>query len=228
MSREPSLPDFADIPDPFVDTGPVLAPKLPPPRPRAASPTRGRTRAVRAIALASALLYEVVLAARLHTHVGGRPPGTLTVGLAAPLAAGALVLAIGARRGSLGLGPPAARVALATLAGPALFVAASLLMLPAGGDDNLYWQHALGCIVTGAALAAGPVGLLALAWRHAFPLAASWRTAALGVACGALATTTLSLVCPVTSAWHVVVGHGAAMALGGLVGAAIARWTAAA
>lgn len=229
MNREPSLPDrpgFADIPDPFGDAGTSAAPHRPPPRPRAPSPTRARTRAVRLLAIASALLYEVALAARLHMHAAGRPPGTLAVGLAAPLAAGAVVVAIGARRGSLGLGPPAARVALATAFGPALFVAASLLLLPAIDEDGQYWQHALACIITGTALAAGPVALLALAWRRAFASAATWRTAALGVASGALATTTLSLVCPDTSSWHVVVGHGAAMVLGGLAGAAVAHSTA--
>jgi hypothetical protein len=226
MSREPSLPNFADIPDPFGEVGPGGAPLRPTPRTPAPSPTRGRIRGMRAIAWASALLYEVALAAQLHTHAAGRSHDTLMVGLAAPLAAGGIVLAVGTRRGPLGLGPPASRVALATLVGPTLFVAASLFLLPADVDDGHYWGHALACVVTGACLAAGPVALIALAWRHAFPAAARWRTAALGVACGAMATTTLSLVCPVTSAWHVAVGHGAAMMLGGLVGAAIARWTA--
>jgi hypothetical protein len=229
MNREPSLPArsaFADIPDPFGDAGPSVAPQRPPPRPRAPSPTRARTRGVRVLAIASALLYEVAVAARLHMHAAGRPPGRLAIGLAAPLAAGAVVLAVGARRGSLGLGPPAARVALATAFGPALFVAASLLMLPAMDEGGQYWPHALACMVTGTALAAGPVALVALAWRRAFASAAAWRTAALGVASGALATTTLSLVCPDVSSWHVVVGHGAAMVLGGLVGAVVARRTA--
>jgi hypothetical protein len=226
MSRDP-FHDFADIPDPL---GPAAEwagrPPAAAPRPQAAAPTRGRTLAIRSLAVVAALLYEGALLAAFRAHASGRPAKLLAIGLAAPVIAGALGLAAGAQRGRRGLGLPAARIAALTLFAPVIFVAASSLGMPPDANDGLYWHHAVACMITGTCLTAGPVALVALAWRRAFAAAAAWRTAAMGVASGALGVITLTLICPVTTAWHVAVGHGAAIVLGGLAGAAVARWTA--
>jgi hypothetical protein len=56
------------------------------------------------------------------------------------------------------------------------------------------------------------------ALRHAFAAAARWRFAAAGVACGALAATTMSVVCANGNAAHVLLGHGTFMLVAGLAG----------
>ena len=57
--------------------------------------------------------------------------------------------------------------------------------------------------------------------------AAGWRTAAMGVAAGALSASTMSLACPLTYATHVIVGHGVVMivtaVIGGLLAPLLAR-----
>ena len=75
--------------------------------------------------------------------------------------------------------------------------------------------------VTGL-LALGPLALGLWAFRRAFAAAAGWRTAAVGVAAGGLAAATMSLACPITTAAHVIVGHGLAMIVAGLAGALLA------
>jgi hypothetical protein len=172
-----------------------------------------------------AVLYECALVAYFDVHVSGRSPWVLALGVSVPLLAGALVVRAGMLDGPRGLGPKAALLALATTMAPLFFATASVLALPPDPRDGRYWHHAIGCVVTGACLVAGPLALLALGWRRAFAAAAAWRTAALGVGCGALAATTLSFVCPLATAGHVAVAHGAALVLGGLVGAGMARLT---
>ncbi|MDP9152004.1 MAG: hypothetical protein M3O36_18935, partial [Myxococcota bacterium] len=81
---------------------------------------------------------------------------------------------------------------------------------------------ALGCMATTAALAGVPAIAAGWAYRHAF-VGSGWRTATLGVACGALAAATMSIACSVGSVLHVLVGHGSMMLAFGLLGALLAR-----
>jgi hypothetical protein len=227
MTREPSMPNFADIPDPFG--GPLAtagADRAAPPRPTRPSPTRAQTRTIRVVAAGLALAYQGALLALWHAHPGGRPAATFAVGLAVPLVACAVALASGARSGARGLGPPALHIAAGAIGAPALFFLASLLLLPSGAGDALFARHAVTCVVNGSILAAGPIALLVFAWRRAFATAAVWRTAALGAGCGALAAATLAIVCPDAAPWHVALAHGAAMVFGGVAGTLVARWTA--
>jgi hypothetical protein len=229
MSRERSVtdsPDFGDIPDPLGGrAGSASQAPRPPPRLALTPPTRGRTRATRATALALALAYDGALIAALQTHTAGRPSATMAAGLAIPLVAGAVALTAGARSGSRGLGLSSPTVPSAAIAAPVLFVVATLLLLPGGPADDRFVAHAMTCVLNGAILATVPIALVAVAWRRAFAAASGWRTVALGVAAGSLATTSLALICPDASAAHVAVAHGAAILLGGVAGGLLARWT---
>jgi hypothetical protein len=65
--------------------------------------------------------------------------------------------------------------------------------------------------------------MAAFAFRRAFVAASTLRSAVLGVACGALAASTMSIVCPHEGALHVLLGHGTMMVVGGILGALVGR-----
>jgi hypothetical protein len=223
MNDDRDLSRLLEIGDPFADeaNGPLRPMTSMPPPP---SRTRAGVRAMRAIAFAAALLYDAAWLAVRETRPDLRslPLSTLAVGLGVPLAAGTIALGAAARRGKRALGLSAAHVAALAMAAPAIFVVATLLVSPAGGGDAFLYR-AMRCASATAILALGPLGLGLWVYRHAFAAVASWRAAAVGVACGALAAATISLHCPVSAAWHVIVGHGTIMLIAGLAGAWLGR-----
>jgi hypothetical protein len=224
MSDDRDLSRLAEIGDPFADDASVaVAPRLA--RAMAPSPTRGHVRTVRTIAFASAFLYDAawVLIKEARPDLVTLPWTAIALGLAIPLAGAVLALTAATRPGARGLGLPAARIAgLATVA-PTIFVVTALLAAPPPVEDALFWHHVLGCMAVTALLAVGPLGLGLWAFRRAFVTAAAWRTAAVGVACGSLAAATMSLACPHSAPWHLILGHGTVMLIAGLAGALLAR-----
>jgi hypothetical protein len=226
MNDDFDLNRLGDIADPFAQD--ATAPVRPADRSRfplgAPSPTRARVWRARAIALAAAVAYEVAVLV-LHRHrpdLGSASAWSLVLGITIPLCASALALSAAIRRGPRGLGLPAAYVAAVAVAAPLFFVAATVLAAPPDGGDPLFWRHAAGCMAVTAILALGPMALGLWAFRHAFAASAGWRTAALGVAAGALSASTMSLACPITAAGHVLLGHGVVMLVTALVGGLLA------
>jgi hypothetical protein len=224
MNDDRDMSRLAEIGDPFAEDasapiGPLVS------KPAAPSLTRPRVQALRTIAFGSAFLYDAAWIVLRHTRpdLGALAPSAIALGLGIPLAAGALALGAAAQPGERGLGLSAARIVALAVAAPALFVVATLLTAPLGAPGDLFWRHTRGCMAATGLLAIGPLGLGLWAFRRAFVAAAAWRTAAIGVACGALAAATLSLTCPVSSAWHVILGHGTIMLVAGLIGAVTAR-----
>ena len=67
------------------------------------------------------------------------------------------------------------------------------------------------------------MAMLTWVFRHAFVAASAWRSAALGVACGALGASTMTLACSHGEALHVIVAHGSMMVIGGGLGALLGR-----
>jgi|CZKU01.1.fsa_nt_gi hypothetical protein len=224
---EHDLARLAAIGDPFADDAAAPVRSLEPPRIPAgenASPTRSRVRAIRWIAFAAALLFEVphLVFARHRRDVTAVAPAELAVGLGLPLAVAAVAFFAGTRRGARGLGLPARVIAGLAVAAPALFALGTLAGAPDNAPDPAFWQHAAGCASTTAVLALGPVALGLWAFRRAFAVAAPWRTAALGIAAGGIAAAVMSIACPITGAWHVLLGHGTMMLAAGLAGALLA------
>ncbi len=224
MNDDHDMSRLAEIGDPFAnDAG---APTRPPvSKALAPSPTRARVRAIRAIAFVSAFVYDAgwVIAKESRPDLMTLPWPVIALGLAIPLAAASLALGAATQPGARGLGLSAARIAALATAAPAVFVVATLLVAPPAGEDDLFWRHVLGCMAVTATLAVGPLGLGLWAFRRAFVAASAWRMAAVGVACGSLAAATMSLACPISAAWHVVLGHGTVMLVSGVAGALIAR-----
>jgi len=212
------LPDFADIPDPFGDATPAVnAIDVT----RAPSRTRDQVRRVRWMMALAAIAYEGMLVAMM----GVRPDlpavsgGALVLAVALPLAAAGLAISLAARGRR-----PGNEMLVFLLAPVALFAGSAAAH--AGGVLQGTWMTATAmCVVGSAMLAAGPLALAAYAYRHAFAAGAVSRTVALGVGCGALAAAAIELRCSTPGAAHVLIGHGAALLLGGIVGMGLARIT---
>lgn len=223
MSDDFDLRRMTEIPDPFA--GPSRRPAPQQVRPAGASLTRREVRRNRAIAMAATVAYEVgwVLVVERRRDLAQLPGGTLAVGLVIPLVAAALALVAVSGAGRRGLGPAASRIAGLTLMPPALFAAATLVIGPLDAGEGHFWNLAVRCMGVTALLMAGPLALGAVVFRHSFAAASVWRTAALGVACGATAAATMSVACWHIGALHAIVGHGAMMLVGGVAGALLGR-----
>lgn len=216
---------LAQIPDPFAHR---TRETLPPPasRPNSASPSRSRRRAFTIAAACAAVVYELAGVAFFKTRpdLGTASVALLALEIALPLGVAAVALVAASRRGRLGLGEPTARLAAWVIGAPLIFAVATLAIFPSEASDGAFWSRTKTCILVTALLGAAPLTLAALVLRNAFAAAAGWRTAAVGVACGALAASTIALVCPDGGALHVLIGHGAMMmVLAGLAAGLIGR-----
>jgi hypothetical protein len=223
MSDELDLKRMAEIPDPFA--GPSRGPAPKGVQPAGSSPTRSQVRSKRLIAAAAVVAYEVgwILVVERRRDLGQLPAWTIALGLIIPLAAAALALAAVTGAGKRGLGAPASWLAALTLTPPALFALATLVAGPMDAGEGHFWNLAVRCMGVTALLTAGPLALGAVVFRHAFAAAAVWRTAALGVACGAIAAATMSIACWHVGSLHAIVGHGTMMLVGGIAGALLGR-----
>ena len=222
MSDDLDLERMSEIPDPFRQPLGQASQGV---QPAGASPTRRQVRRNRAIAAAAAVAYEVgwVLVVERRRDLGQLPAWTIALGLVIPLAAAALALVAVNGSGRRGLGAPAFWLAGLTLMPPVLFAVATLVTGPLDAGEGHFWNLAVRCMGVTALLTAGPLALGAAVFRHAFAAASVWRTAALGVACGATAAATMSLACWHIGALHAIVGHGAMMLVGGVAGALLGR-----
>lgn len=222
MSDDLDLQRMREIPDPF---GPSQAPASKEAQPPPISPTRREVRRRRAIAASAAVAYEAgwVLVVERRSDLGQLPAWTIALGLVIPLVAAALALAAVTSPGRRGLGASASWLAGLTVMPPVLFTVATLIAGPLDTGEGHFWNLAVRCMGVTAVLTAGPLVLGVLVFRHAFAAASVWRTAALGVACGAMAAATMSLACWHVGALHAIAGHGAMMVVGGVAGALLGR-----
>jgi hypothetical protein len=221
MNDDLDLSRLRQIPDPFAapsDAPPMRAPEWP-------SPTRQRVRRDRGIAAVAVVLYEVgwVAFVERRADLASLPPWVIAAGLLVPLVATALAFGAVVARGRRGLGVSTAWLAALSALPPLLFAVVTLAVNPPDPEGEPFWNLVARCIGVSSVLVAIPLALGAMVFRHAFPGASMWRTAALGVACGGLGAATMSLVCRHGGAFHVVLGHGAMMIVGGAVGALLGR-----
>ena len=222
-----TLRELDDLPDPFERELEGALPdidvrKLP------ASPTRAEVRRKRAVAVVAALVYEAALLAMmgLRPDLATAPRAALALGFLAPVAALALAVASSARSRGRGLGEPPVRIASAMVGAIVLFAVAAVLGPHDSSASDATTGATLACAMGVMMLAFAPLVLVAVAFRRAFTASAPWRTAALGVACGALAAAAIHLRCAIDDPIHVIVGHGAAIALGAIAGAfVLSRFT---
>jgi hypothetical protein len=220
MSDDFDLLRLDEIRDPLAGVGDVPLPPLRS-RPLARPRTRSQLAAQRLAALGMALAYQVAWLAILKWRgdLHSTRQAALFLEVSVPLFAAAVALGAAVTPGRHGLGMPKGRLAMLTLLAPVVFALVTLVGAPADMDVEPFFWHALRCFGFTLLFAAGPLALVAWAYRHAFVAAPGWRVAALGIASGGLAAATMSMVCSVGNAGHVLVGHGGMILVGGLVGA---------
>lgn len=221
--NNPELPPLLDIVDPFEDE--LLAPPPPPP-PLESSPTRTQVQRSRWMALALALVSQGVMLAAMGPRAD-LSEVTLVLLLAAillPALAALAALQIATHTGPLGLGQSPRKLSLLLLAPTLLFSVSALV--PAGSHSPIsFWKSTAECILGTMMFALMPLGLALFAFRRSFLSAAPLRTAAIGLACGALAAAAIELRCSIAGWQHVLLGHGVALLVCGGLGYGLARFT---
>jgi hypothetical protein len=230
MRSHPSRDDLAGIPDPFEGAA-APWPQRSPPVIGAAANLAGSTRStrhqVRYAAAGAALFYEIawVIFVERRADLAALPASRIALGLMIPWAALAVALVAAVQRGRIGLGASTTYLKACVLLSVCFFAIATWLVAPhaPAGSAAPFWHRTAVCASVTAILTAVPLGLGVLAFRRAFVAAATWRTALLGVACGALAASTMSIVCQDAAPLHVLLGHGTMMVVGGVLGAFFGR-----
>ena len=221
------LKELEGIGDPFANEAaaparPMTAEALPAPVRR--SPTRSRVHAARWTALVAAVGLDA-LWTLTHEHrpdLGTAPAQEIALGLLVPLAAAGLALTAVVQSGPRGLGLPATKLWPLLSTALVIFFLGTLAAAPSSGPDPLFWAHAERCMKATMGFTLVPLVLGLWAFRRSFAAAAVWRTAAIGMAAGALAASVMSVACSLTSAPHVMLGHGLMILVAGLVGALVA------
>lgn len=215
---------LVDIPDPLASSR--HAPPPMPPLPAVKSPTRAERKRSLTFVIGAAVVYQIAWLAFVEhrADLSRSSPTLLALGVVVPLLLGVDVLRTAVRGGTRGLGASVLMLRVEIFATPVFFALASLALASRVTDETApFLDRAIRCVAVTCALSAPP--MLALTWifRHAFVAASAWRSAALGVACGALGAATMSLACSHGEALHVIVAHGSMMVIGGGLGALVGR-----
>jgi hypothetical protein len=216
-----SLEGIDRIPDPaaYLAHRPVPA-AAPPTEP---SPTRAaRGRLVRLAVAAACLWMGAALAA-----FGVRADLTAPL-VMAPVLAWVLTVALGLvfllRPRGRGLPTPVRAVQHALWLVPAAYVAAVLLVSPAGpGGPPFGWATVRGCLCIAHLMAVGPLAAAAVVLRRSFVSASAWRGAAVGTLAGLAGSLGVHAHCSITSLDHVLAAHGPAILIGALLGGILGR-----
>jgi hypothetical protein len=215
---------FLDIPDPLSKSQTTPPPM--PPLPARKSPTRAERKRSLTLVVGAAVVYQIVWLALVEhrADLASSSTSLLMLGVVAPLALAAMTASAALKRGAHGLGASVSGLGAAVVAAPVLFALSALVIASRMTDETApFWDRAVRCIAVTCALTAPPMTMLTLVFRRAFVAAAAWRSAALGVACGALGAATMTLACSHGEALHVIVAHGSMMIVGGGLGALIGR-----
>jgi hypothetical protein len=216
------LDRLSRIPDPFADEVKSEPPGFDPGK-LEPSPTRAAVQRHRATAAVIAILVPLAWIGidGLRDDFRRLPAWMHAVGIGAPflLAIAAAVVAL--RPGRRGLGATARSIATISVGVAAAFAALTVLT----PDQTHHTTRTINCLLFTSVISAVPIVALAAGFRRAFAAASTWRTVALGVACGAFAAAAMRTVCPNDDPLHVLVAHGAGIALGALLGASLSRFT---
>jgi hypothetical protein len=171
--------------------------------------------------MAVALVYQGVWLLLLGHRVdlADASRAGLAIRLGVPFATTALALG-GAIRGSVfGLDESSRRLGVLIAASVAVFGVGTAMTAAADTQGALFWSQTLSCMRITCALAMVPLAVAVWAFRHSFVVSSRWHGASVGVAAGALAATTMRLICANDGLGHVLLAHGIMMAVGAAAGA---------
>jgi hypothetical protein len=225
MSSAPDLPPLSNVPDPYGGSeGPLPAPPALPPTPSLTREAHAR-RLLGAIVVA--LFLQALWCTLSHHRIspGTQPAGELAAALGVPALAAVLGAWMALGRGRRGLGMSTGWLVAAIVLPGAAFVAATLATATSSGSASTMdvLAGSVVCATAAFVLAGSALGLGVLVMRGGFATSSVRRTAALGVACGALAATTSNVACFHREALHVLVGHGWMVVAGGALGALLGK-----
>jgi hypothetical protein len=222
------LPEFDDIPDPVGSLGVRAAPRPPALNGEALQRSATRNRRVAALMLSVSWLAAHLTVYGLRADLASLPPLYIAVEIALPFALAAASLAVALGVGRLGLGLSIAALSALAILGPLSFwlmaAGAPLPRVPEANSDS--WLGAFVCMDITLAWAGVPILCAALSLRRAFPVAAGFRSALVGAACGLFAGAVMNLHCANVDRFHMLLGHAVPVLVAVLVGAFVLRRTA--
>lgn len=161
-----------------------------------------------------------------------RADASSVLGICIPSALAALMLAllttfVATSRGKHGLGERVSVLRWSALSVGPLSIVPMLLLVNLGAEPGPLEQSldpwGLPCFVIASAIAAVALFVLIAELRRSVPVAAGWRSAALGSAAGAWAGLALLLHCPSGEPQHLAVGHLVPICLFPLLGSLFAQ-----
>ncbi len=165
----------------------------------------------------------MAVAVMMSQQVMMQPARSSVIALGGLLLVAAATFTALVRSGSAHVGVRA-RLALALLPGLAFLVLAWIaytLMPPVAAAGSHVSTPA--CLVRGLMLAAIPMTVLVVLWRRTDPFTPRLTGAIIGGWAGLTGTIGLTMACPSTDLVHIIVGHGAAIVGGALIGSLLGR-----
>lgn len=181
----------------------------------------GRSRWLFGLLAAGAMLMAVTV--MMGAQVMSQPirSGVIALGGLSLVAAATFTALVRSGSARVGVG---ARLALALLPGLAFVVLAWIaygVMPPVAATGAHVSTPA--CLVRGLMLASIPMTVLVVLWRRTDPFTPRLTGAIIGGWAGLTGTIGLTMACPSTDLVHIIVGHGAAIVGGALIGSLLGR-----
>ena len=222
---ENNLPNMNDVVDPYADeiaanTMPALLP------PHVSGPSRPQLFRKRILLLGLAVTVDIAMVALMGVRADlfAVSPQTLTPALLLPITAAVVATNIATKTGPSRVGWAESSLVISLTVPLALFVASAFVPIGTHSSASFFDAAAM-CVAGTAMLLFFPLATAIIAYRHSFVTSATWRTAALGVASGAIATAVIELKCSVSGVMHVLIAHGSALLIGGVMGYLLSRFT---
>jgi len=220
MMSDESHTSLPPLPRPRADLAARIRSRIVPDEAASRGPS-GPSRWLYGVAAVGAMLMAV--AVMMGTQVASQPMRSSVVALGGLLLVAAATFIALVRSGSARVGV-GARLALALLPGLAFLVLSWLAYgaLPpvAVGDAHISMPA---CLVRGLVLASIPMAVLVVVWRRTDPFTPRLTGAIIGGWAGFTGTIGLTMACPSTDPLHIIIGHGAAIVGGALVGSLLGR-----
>jgi len=224
----PTLLDLDSIPDPLAESTDEPLPSLRLAEPQAPSRAAVGKRRMAALGMSVAWVLGHLWVYGIRTDWELLPPAYVLAQIVLPLSLAAASFGLALSPGRFGLGRSVRWLLMLATIGPLSFWLAALAMpLPRVAEsDPSFWVSTFVCLDLTLAWLAVPLAAAAFSLRHAFPTAATWKSALVGGACGLFCGSVMNLHCANVDPAHVSVAHGLPVLIASVLGALLlVRWT---